>query len=257
MAFPNEREVIVVKRNKAKAELQTQRSGWFQILFGPVDRLDAFMFWGAQDNLKLDTPEGAIFGKVMAAFLQGHLKPQQFVGTPQTLVAGGVSLEPPTPEFDDPEDALRWRALLSVDASLAALLEKYQECYETAEKVEKAFGLADSGYVNGVRQHEYSVAAFREMGARQEGVLVDLLKELREVTHQAVAQWNNLLFLLPDAPNDILKISNWCSSRGVDSEVMSRVVGNGMYQFTNFGLTRKSFWAENARVIAVSNGAGQ
>ena len=63
IAHPAEREIKVVKRDKAGAELQTQRSGWFQILFGPAQNLMGFMFYGPEDNLRLGTPEGDRFGE--------------------------------------------------------------------------------------------------------------------------------------------------------------------------------------------------
>ena len=77
MAFPSEREIKVLKRPESRAQLQTTQSGWFQILFGPVDSLDGFMFWGREDNLKLGTPEGDKFGSLLSAFLEDELKPRR------------------------------------------------------------------------------------------------------------------------------------------------------------------------------------
>lgn len=252
MAFPAEREVKVVKRDKSRAELQTQRSGWFQILFGPANNLDGFMFWGYEDNLKLDTPEGDKFGKLMSAFLKGQLKPQQVVGTPQTLVSAAVSVEPPAPTFEDPQDALRWKLVYSVQGALEEMMDKYSQCFEKAEHVEKAFAVANAEFVDGVRQHELSKASFRAHGVRSQRELEGLLASLREATVTAQNQWRNLIFLLPGSEHDIVKIGNWCMSHGVDSGVMSSLVGNAMFLHTDFGLTRDSFWTENERVIAVT-----
>lgn len=257
IAYPTQRDIKIVKRDKARAELQTQRSGWFQIVFGPENSLDGFMFWGQEDNLQLGTPEGETFGKVMSAFLKGQLKPRQVVGTPQSLASSGVSVEPPAPEFEDPEDALRWKMLHSIQSALAAMMDNYQQCFETAETVEKAYGMANAEFVDGVRQHEISREHFRNMGVRWEGQLVSLLSDLRETTSAALNQWKNLMFLLPGSDNEAMKVSNWCMSRGVDSEVASSVVGNGIFAYTDFGLTRQSFWTENERVISVLKGAGQ
>jgi hypothetical protein len=91
VAFPGERDVRVVKRDTSRAELQTQRSGMFQILFGPANNLDGFMFYGHEDNLVANTPEGDAFGQAMLAFLRGQLQPQQVVGTPQSISASPPS----------------------------------------------------------------------------------------------------------------------------------------------------------------------
>lgn len=257
IAYPGEREVKVVKRDKARGELQTQRSGWFQILFGPAENLNGFMFWGNEDNLKLDSPEGQAFGPIMSAFFKGQLKPGQIVGTPQSLVSSGVSAEPPAPEFDDPEDALRWQMVYSLRATLAQMVDKNSECFDKAELVEKAYAMANAEYVDGVRQHEISRNNFRDHGVRSEQELGVLLGELRQITLTAQNQWKDLVFLLPGSDNDVMKIANWCMSHDVDSEVLSSVVSNGMFVNTDFGLTRESFWAENDRVAAVMNNAGQ
>ncbi len=257
IAYPAEREVKVLTRDKSRAQLQTQRSGWFQIVFGAADSLNGFMFWGYEDNLKLDTPEGDKFGKLMSAFLKDQLKPQQVVGTPQSLVSAGVSVEPPAPTFEDPEDALRWKMVYSVKAALEEMMDKYSQCFEKAEHVEKAFGMANAEFVNGVRQHELSRNSFRQHGIGAERELEGLLVGLREATAAAQNQWKNLVFLLPGSDHDIMKFANWCMSRGVDSEVMSSVASNAMFIYADYGLTRESFWTENERVIAATQGAGQ
>lgn len=257
VAYPGEREVKVVKRDKSRGELQTQRSGWFQILFGPAESLNGFMFWGQEDNLKLDSPEGKVFGPVMSAFFKGQLQPGQIIGTPQSLVSSGVSAEPPAPAFDDPEDALRWKMVYSLQATLAQMIEKNSECFDKADLVEKAYAMANAEYVDGIRQHEISRNNFRDHGARSEQELTVLLAELREVTLAAQNQWNDLVFLLPGTENDVMKIANWCMSHGVDSEVLSALVSNGMFVNTDFGLTRESFWAENDRIAAVMENAGE
>lgn len=257
IAFPAEREVKVVKRPKSRAQLQTQRSGWFQILFGPADSLDGFMFWGSQDNLKLDTPEGDKFGHLMSAFLKGELKPQQVVGTPQSLVSQVVSVEPPAPTFENQEDALRWKMVQSVHGALEEMMGKYSQCFEKAELVEKAYGMANTDFVNGVRQHEISQASFRSLGVSSERELETQLAGLRESTVAAQDQWKNLLFILPGSEHDVMKVINWCGSHGVDAGMMSSVVSNAMFIYTDFGLTRESFWTENERVISVTQGTGQ
>jgi hypothetical protein len=257
MAYPTEREVTVVRRDTARAELQTQRSGWFQILFGPANNLDGFMFWGGSDNLQLGTPEGEKFGQIMSAFLAGKLKPQQVVGTPQSLAASAVSVEPPAPEFEDPEDALRWKMVHAVQTALAEMMDRYQECFEKAEKVEKAFGLANAEVVDGVQHHPISRENFRKMGVKLEEELARTLAELRERTSSAASQWKDLVFLMPAGENDIMKIGNWCMSHGVSSETSSALISNGAFIHTDFGLTRESFWTENERVLSVLNRSAQ
>lgn len=252
LAFPGEREVTVVKRPVARAALQTQRSGWFQVLFGPASTLDGFMFWGAEDNLKIGTAEGDAFGTIMSAFLDGRLEPGQFVGTPQSLASSRATVEAPAPAFQDPQDELRWKMVHSVHAALTEMMDRYQLCFEKAEKVEKAVGMTELR-----PQHEISIENFRRLAVSLERELENLLGDLRSSTIEAQRQWNDLLFLLPGSENDIIKIADWCTSHEVDSEVLGSVVGNGMFVHTNFGLTRESFWAENERVIAVMNSSGQ
>ncbi len=257
IAYPTERDIQVVKRDKARAELQTQRSGWFQILFGPANSLDGFMFWGPEDNLQLGTPEGETFGKIMSAFMNGHLKPQQVVGTPQSLVSSRVSVDPPEPAFEDREDALRWKMLHSVQSALAAKMDKYQQCFEKAERVERAYGMANAEFVNGVRHDENSRESFRDLGIQSEGELVALLGELREATTAAQSQWHDFVFLLPGSEHPVLKVSDWCATHGVGSEVSSSVLSNAVFINTDFGLTRESFWTENDRVTSMMKSAGQ
>ena len=257
LAYPADREVIVVKREKSRGQLQTQRSGFFQILFGAASTLDGFMFWGSQDNLKLEAPEGEAFGQYMSAFFKGQLEPQAVVGTPQSLVATApatASLSPP-PAFADPENTLRWTTLQNVHSALTEMLAKNSECFEKAEHIEKAFDIANAEFVNGVRQHEISRENFRKAAERYEAELAPLLGALREATLAAQHAWKDLLFLLPGTENDVMRIANWCMSHGVDSEVMSFVVANGMFIHTDFGLTRASFWAENERIAALAQGA--
>lgn len=261
MAYPDEREVKVARRDISRAELQTQRSGWFQILFGPPQNLDGFMFWGAPDNLQLGTPEGEAFGRLMSAFLRGQLQPQQVFGTPQSLVEssgpGSGATQGPTPDFEDQDDTLRWEMLHSLHSALAEMMDQYQECFEQAEKVERAFGMANAEYVDGVRQHPISRENFRKMAVQMEEDLGAPLAVLRAKTAAAAAQWKDLLFLLPGDDADVMKISKWAASNGVDSEVFSYVISNGVFIYTDFGLTKDSFWTENQRVISVLEGSGQ
>lgn len=254
VAFAGEREVRVVMRDTARAELQTQRSGMFQILFGPATSLDGFMFYGLEDNLVDGTPEGNAFGQIMLAFLAGRLEPQAIVGTPQSIAQQGASaprpLESTAPEFADPADATRWEAVLSLHASLNTMMDRYQSCFEQAENVEKAYSMTTVG-------HEISRENFRKHAEEAEKELEALLLGLREATVAAQSQWNDLMFLLPGEDNDIMKLANWCMANGVDSEVMSSIAANGMFTHTDFGTTRSSFWTENERVIAVMNNANQ
>lgn len=252
MAYPTEREVKVQRRDTSRAELQTQRSGSFQILFGPANNLDGFMFWGGTDNLQLGTPEGEKFGQVMSAFLKGQLKPQQVVGTPQSLVASAVSVEPPAPEFADPQDELRWKLVSSTQGALTAMMDKYQECFEHAESIERAYGLSTVG-------HPISQEHFRKYATKLEEEFPALLAQLREATTTAAGRWNDLLFLFPsdDTAQQFVKLGQWCTVNGVPSETLSSVVGTSMFIHTDFGLTRQSFWTENERVSSVMNRSGQ
>lgn len=257
LAFPSEREVKVLQHDKTTAKLQAQASGFLQIHFGEPNGPDVFIFRGTEDNLRLGTPEGKAFEKTMSAFVKGQLTPQQLFGTPRHLAASGVSVEIPATVFDDPEDALRWELVHSLHVSLSTLMEKLEQCSEKAQFVEKCFGIANSEFVNGVRQAEASRRGFYNSAVKADRELEVLLVGLREATMEARNKWENLLFVLPGSENDVMKLVSWCTSHGVDSEVWSYVATNGMLTQTNFGVTRESFWTENDRVIAVMKGAGQ
>ncbi len=167
-------------------------------------------------------------------------------------------VEPTMPAFDDPDDVTRWETLHSANSMLAAMMEKYQECFEKADMTEGAYAMGDAEFVDGVRQHEISRKHFHDMGVRCESELGGLLAELQVATLAAREQWQNLLFLLPgSADNDIMKIADWSMSHGVDSEVMSSLVSNSMFINCDFGTTRQSFWAQNDRIVAIMNQAGQ
>lgn len=68
IAFSDGREIRVVGRSRSNAELQTQRSGTFQITFGPVQRMDVWML----ESLTAGTTEGDQFGRAMSAFFRGE-----------------------------------------------------------------------------------------------------------------------------------------------------------------------------------------
>lgn len=259
IAFPSEQEVKVVTRDKSRAEVQTQRSGWFQILFGPAENLDGFMFWDTDDDLRLGTKQGEMFGQCMLAFIRGQLAPGQVSGTPQSLISESSALQPQpsSPAFDDPQDELRWDLLHTLHATLAAMMSKNSECFEKAELAERGYAVANAEYVDGVRQHEISKDHFRRTAERLDSELAALLHELRELTLTAQAQWKDLVFLLPPAENDVMQIGNWCATNGVDSAVMSSLLSNSVFLYTDFGLTREAFWAENNRIAAVMNAANQ
>lgn len=257
LAFPGERQVSVALRDRSRGQLQTIRSGAFQILFGSANSLDGFMFWNGQDNLSLKAPEGELFGKYMSSFMKGELKPGAVRGTPRSLVATPPANAIPDLSFDNSEDTLRWTTLQNVHAALTEMLARYQTSFEKAEHTEKAYGMANAEYVDGVRQHEISRESFRKAAVRNEAELAPLLAQLREATQAARAGWQDLIFLLPGAENDVMRVANWCIANGVSSEMLSFVVANSMLINTDFGLSRDSFWAENERVAAVAQGASQ
>lgn len=166
---------------------------------------------------------------------------------------------PVMPTFDDPDDVTRWEALHSANSLLAAMMEKYQECFEKADMTERAYAMGNAEFVDGIRQHEISRKHFHDMGVRSESELEGLLAELRAETLAAREQWQNLLFLLPpgSADNDIMKIADWATSHGVDSEVMSSLLSNSMFINCDFGTSRQSFWQQNDRIVAIMNQAGE
>lgn len=180
---------------------------------------------------------------------------QTYIADPVPQPAAPV--QAPTPVFDDPDDVTRWEMVHSASSLLAARMDKYQECFEKAERMEKAYAMGDAEFVDGVRQHEISRKSFHDMGVRSEGELQALLVELEAATTAARGQWQNLLFLLPAGDNDVMRIADWCMSHGVESELLSSLLSNSMFINTDFGTTRESFWAENDRIVAVMNQANQ
>lgn len=271
VAYPTDREVRVTKRDISRGELQTQRSGMFQVLFGPPSNLDGFMFYGPQDGLKAGTDTGEAFGAALGAFMNGQLAPGQVTGTPQSLAANTVHSHPRdagaqdagSPESsvseagdEDPGDALRHKAPQALYLSLKDVSSKYEACLAQADRVEKGYSMSEAEFVNGVRQQESSRNAFRQHAARGESELGSMLGDLRKATVDAADQWRDLVFLLPGEEGDVMKIANWCMASGVDSEVMSSVVASGVLLHADFGTTRSSFWAENQRLTSAANNAG-
>ena len=62
----------------------------------------------------------------------------------------------------------------SVAAMVAAISAGANAQDQQAENVEKAYGMANTAYVNGVRQHELSQASFRDFGVMSERELEGL-----------------------------------------------------------------------------------
>jgi len=195
--------------------------------------------------------------------LFGKKKPRQVVGTPQRPVSDGLpsqpapppAVEPSVPAFDDPDDATRWKMVHLVESSMAQMMNKYQRCFEAAQNVEKGFAMANADFIQGYRQNEISKENFRKSAVATERELESLLGDLRTATLGAEEQWKDLVFLLPGSESDVVKLSNWCMSHGIDSKVMSSVVTHGIFIHTNYGLTKESFWVENDRVTTLMGGA--
>ncbi len=184
----------------------------------------------------------------MSEFLRGQLKLQQIYGTPQRLASSRVSLHGSVPEFQDPDDALRAKMVLTVQTSYAAWIDKYQQCLDKNSSVENAFAMANAEFVDGVRQHEISRNYFRETAVTLQRELEGLLVELRALTISAHNQWKDLLFLLPGPNDDLMKIANWCESHNYDSEWILTSISLPMYFKSDFGLSRESFLAEEVRL---------
>ncbi len=93
IALPSEREVTVLARDVSIAQLQTQRSGRFQIVFGPLQRMDVWMLEG----LSAETEEGRLFGNTMLNFLRGTLSQETTTTSDAVLNSGAppASWRPP------------------------------------------------------------------------------------------------------------------------------------------------------------------
>lgn len=86
IAIPSEREISVLTRDTSVADLQTQRSGRFQIMFGPMQRMDVWML----GDLRVDTEEGRLFGNTVLSFLQGGL-PRDASASSDSILSSGAS----------------------------------------------------------------------------------------------------------------------------------------------------------------------
>jgi hypothetical protein len=57
-------------------------------------------------------------------------------------------VQPPTPVFQNPEDLERWEIVHSAHSLVAAMMSKYQECFEKADLAHKAFAIGDAEFVD-------------------------------------------------------------------------------------------------------------
>ena len=258
MAFHTKGQIKVETRETSRAEIQTIDSGMFQILFGPLENHNGFLFYGTKDNLILGTPEGEKFGEIMLAFLRSQLKPGQIFGTPQSLVSTNVSLKQQAPVaqsggpvFEDPWDDLRWKMVLTVRSSVVEILDKHNQCLEAVDNVQRAYAMANSEFVEGVRQHEISRNHFRELGRNLERELEGLLIDLHNTLADGKDQWSKLLSILPEAENDIMKLVKWCSLYGIDSDLRNTVIVNAFMFYGDWGTTIDSFLTEEKRICEI------
>jgi len=189
-------------------------------------------------------------------------KAQTYVPEFEPAPQVAARVKPTMPAFDDPDDVTRWETFHSANSLLVVLKDKFEECFEKAQKTEKAYAMGNTEFVDGVRQHEMSRKNFHDMGVKWESELGALLAELRVATLAAREQWQNLLFLLPDnatslppsVDHDIVQILGWSTTHGVDLEIMNPMISNALlYMDSDFGSTLQSFWAENGRISALAD----
>lgn len=168
-----------------------------------------------------------------------------------------VSSNRAMPVFDDPDDVTRWKMVHAAHAAVKQMIDTNEQCHEKAVLAEKAFAMANTDVVNGIRQAEISKNTFLKHGIEKDRELQLQLAELRDATARAKGQWNNLMLLFSDGTDEhgIPTWMGWCMSHHVDSNVYTELISYGAFIGTDYGLTRESFWAEAQRIEQIL-GAG-
>jgi len=259
IAFPGEREVRVVRLSRFNAELQTQPSGTFQILFASVNQLDV---WIVFDDLKLGTPEGEQFGQTMLQFLRGQAARPAVVLSPSSSASpmapsvaeppAGAPAPPPSPKMDpnpsvsspanqDEETAHQLAHRLA--AACSEVIRLQSACYEQAERVQKAH------YVASQPQAPASRATFLGAAARYEQQFATLLNEFQGASATGRALWSDFTFLsrAPDQGMDKLLIP--LVAQGVlQGDEVSNIMVGGIFLKADFGSTIDSFLETDSRL---------
>jgi len=254
IAFPNEREVRVVGRPKARAQLQTQRSGTFQILFGSVNQLDVWVF----NDFELGTPEGEQFGRTVLQFLRGQAgKPTAAAASPAPAQAAKPPVAvpaPPEPSSTVPPtatvsssgnqaDAVTHQLVHRLSAACSEVMRLHGDCSEKGELVQKAH------YVAAQPQAPASREFFRQTAERLEQEFLALLNELRGAVATGKGLWSDFIFLSGGAGRNMAELLMPLATQGViQSSELSTIMVGGIFLNADFGSTMESFYETDSRL---------
>lgn len=249
VAFPSEREVRVVKRPKSKAELQTQRSGTFQIMFAPVNQLD---FWAFND-FKKGTPDGEQFGQTMLQFLRGQAaqpavapSPSSSAPPPSPRVATASTVSSPV----NPEETA-YQLLHRLAASCSEVMRLHGACAEEVEFVQRAH------YVVSQPQAPESRASFLRTAERHEQKATGLLNDLRGAITTGRGLWSDFTFLsgTPDQGMDKL-LTPFFTKGVIQGDELSHIMVGGIFLKVDFGSTIESFLETDSRLAELMKSMG-
>lgn len=176
-------------------------------------------------------------------------------------VATGQGLDSPTqvpiPEALLPGDETVWELISFLNNRLPILLESLESCQDTAKKAENAEAVARMEFVNGVRQHDMSKAAFAERAKSLDQALSEQLRGLRDGTEEVRPRWEQLTSLTAGGKPGLEGLTDWMISRRVDGGIVGTVFAYSFIFHTNYGDTRSTFWAENERVNKILEAANE
>lgn len=266
IAFPGERDVRVVKRPKFKGNLQTQRSGVFQILFAPIDRLDVWMF----HDFKLGTPEGEHFGQMMSRFLSGQKQPAQPAPAPSPspsssaasmpTPAGGLAPAGPsltaTPSSSaagtpNQDEMTAHQLAHRLAAACSEVMRLHGVCYDAGEYVQKAH------YVAAQPQAPASRANFLRAAERHEQEFLTHLNELHGATTVARGLWSDFTFVVGGTDQGMDKLLIPLVTQGVlDGDEVSNIMVGGILVKADFGSTMDSFFETDRRLAELMEPMG-
>jgi hypothetical protein len=262
IVFPGEPGVRVVKRPEFKADLQTQRSGTFQILFAPVNQLDVWMF----DDFKRGTPEGEQFGQMMLQFLRGQAAQPAHAPSPSSSASSMATsvAEPPAvlsspmaapsssvPSTPNQDEETAHQLVHHLAAACSEVMRLHGACYEEGGLVQKAH------YVASQPQAPASRANFLRAAERHEREFVSLLNELQGATTVARGLWSDFAFVSGGPDQGMDKLLMPLVTQGVlqGDEVSSIMVG-GIFVKADFGSTMDSFFETDSRLAELMTPMG-
>ncbi len=265
IAFPDGRAVRVVTRPNFKAQLQTQRSGDFQILFAPPSQMpDAWMF----DGITAGTPSGAWFGQTILRFLRGqHAQPARApsAGTSGPPTPSGspwaASAEPtpspptvtlsrsvPRPANQDRETVRQLVQRLA--AVCGEVMQLQSSCEKKGEEVQKV------RHVAAQPQHPMSRTSFLGVAERKEKEFLALLSQLREAIAKGRRLEEELAFLAGVLGRNTVHLVQALPADVFIGEELATIAVGGLYLHLDFGSSMDTFYATTDRLAQAMSSIG-